>query len=207
MLVGDSRHKLGAKMERFVDSSQRMQTQSYGVDLILRCNHYPRHFDATSPEAYLQHPPSTIDHPSYIDMADNKTAALRKQLKIKAGVVKRWVSFRSDQIMHTVFLWGAGERLNPSFSIILRFSICALHTGFVFTFFPSHYTHPPLQAGRGSWTRGYPRDTLPPLFLVATVSFVPLFFARCHDIAYSQRTPAGSLRNKSCMRRKIRIRK
>lgn len=26
-----------------------------------------------------------------INMADDKTAALRKQLKIKAGVVKRWV--------------------------------------------------------------------------------------------------------------------
>jgi len=37
-----------------------------------------------------------IYHRPRIYMADNKTAAIRKQLKIKTGVVKRWVQRRSD---------------------------------------------------------------------------------------------------------------
>ena len=39
-------------------------------------------------------------------MAENKTASLRKQLKIKTGVVKRWAHFfanDSDQIIQSFF--------------------------------------------------------------------------------------------------------
>ena len=51
----------------------------------------------SSSKARLSDPSTALIYrPQYVDMASDKSAALRKQLKIRAGVVKRWVHFGSD---------------------------------------------------------------------------------------------------------------
>lgn len=162
MLVGDSRCKLGAETERFIDF------ESAGADSRVWCRSdlmmqsLPTSLDATSSEAYLQHPrqpPAIHRHGQQYDRYTSEATQDQSWSGQEVGT-----RIRSDQII-SAFLWNAGERLNCSFSIILRFSVCALHTGF-FSFrfpssFPPHYICPFFvlenpQAGGGSWSSWIP---------------------------------------------------
>jgi hypothetical protein len=70
-------------------------------------------------------------------MADNKTATLRKQLKIKAGVVKRWAfpTTLPDQIiLFFSFSLACADQIHPCVLPYVRF-IYTLHT-------ESHITGP-----------------------------------------------------------------
>ena len=126
------RGQLGTEAQTFTVESMRVSRsrQKYGVDLqdltptSTSCNHVVKRAKSPPPSAYPSDPSVPLPTTFCIDMVDDGTAAARRQLKIKAGVVKRWVD--TDQMIR--FPWTESD---------LRFlrSIRVLFISFALLFF------------------------------------------------------------------------